>query len=68
MDSEVDHDLLPAYAVDLIEQLDKQYPHRCYDPKQSYEKQLMYAGKREMIDSLLSRKEYSEREYGLTNL
>lgn len=65
VDDSIDKDMLPAYAVDLINQLDEQYPHRCYDPKQSYEKQLMYAGKRELIDSLLSRKDYSEREYGL---
>jgi len=55
-----DPDLLPTYSVDLIKELDEAVPPRCPDPSWSERTIWMYAGKRELIAGLLSRKEYSE--------
>lgn len=58
-----DDDLLPAFSKDLIEQLDKRFPHRCPDKRMDEREIWIYKGKRELIDHLLSRLEYTE-EYG----
>jgi hypothetical protein len=55
-----DKDILPPYAQDLILQLDEWIPHRCPSPSQSDREIWMYAGKRQLIDHLLSRLEYTE--------
>jgi hypothetical protein len=44
---------IPQLSVDLIEQLDRQYPHRCPKRADSAWDIAAYAGKRELIDTLL---------------
>lgn len=46
---------IPVYAADLIRYLDTTYPHKCPQPGENYEEMWVYAGKRELIDSLLSK-------------
>lgn len=43
----------PYTAKDLIEQLDKLIPHKCPDPKQDERSIWVYAGKRQLVDSLI---------------
>lgn len=47
-------DRLPVLAIDLILELDKAYPHRCIGPVEDPIRAHRYAGKRELIDKLLS--------------
>lgn len=58
-----DKDILPQYAQDLIKQLDEWIPHKCPDPKMNERDIWMYAGKRQLIDHLLSRLEYTEEHH-----
>jgi hypothetical protein len=53
-------DTVPAYASELIRMLDEEIPHRCPSPRQSERDIWMYAGKRKLVDSLLSRLEMTE--------
>lgn len=48
---------LPAYSVDLVKILNKEYPHRCPAKGADSEDVQRYAGKRELIDLLLQRLE-----------
>jgi len=48
-------------AYDLIQKLDKDYPHRCITPDETVEHARFYAGKRDLIDVLLSKIKYEER-------
>lgn len=51
-----DEGVLPRFSYELIDLLDKMYPHRCLMRGQSQEEALRYAGAREMIDELLDMK------------
>lgn len=53
---------LPQFSYDLIDLLDKTYPNRCMRKGESLEDHLRYAGKRDVIEMLLSRREYTERK------
>lgn len=44
---------IPQLSVDLLEQLDKQYPHICPKRSDLGWDIAAYAGKRELIDTLL---------------
>lgn len=46
---------LPSTVVGLLDELDGEYPHKCPKPGEDPERMWMYAGKRELIDLLLSR-------------
>ena len=41
-------------AVELIEQLDRQYPERCITPDETIEHARFYAGKRDLVVTLLA--------------
>lgn len=45
---------IPMYASDLINKLDVQYPHKCLKPGEDKDEAIFYAGKRMLIDDLLS--------------
>jgi len=53
---------IPMLAADLIERLDKQFPHRCPKPMDGERFTWMYAGKRELVDMLLSALESTNQE------
>lgn len=53
-DDELDFALMSAYQ--LIEQLDKAFPHQCILPNEPEWKAHRYAGKRELIDELMTAK------------
>lgn len=44
---------LPELSADLIKQLDKIFQHKCPKPEDKEKYIWMYAGKRELIDTLL---------------
>lgn len=44
--------ILPETTADLIKFLDKQYPAKCIEPRQSLEDAHRYAGKRELVEYL----------------
>lgn len=44
---------IPQYSADLIGLLNKEYPKKCLKPNQNKEEALFYAGKRDLIDSLI---------------
>lgn len=46
---------IPSDSKDLIAVLDKTFPHRCADPNQSDRQIWMEAGRRQLIDSLMSK-------------
>lgn len=46
---------LPSLAADLIRELDRTCPARCIRANESLEDAHRYAGKRELVDSLLLR-------------
>lgn len=48
---------LPVYSHDLIKELDILIPHRCPTPDMTEREIWMYAGKRQLIDSLKARDE-----------
>lgn len=48
---------LPIHIDELIDTLDKEYPARCIQKNESLEQHLRYAGKRELVDYLLSLRE-----------
>ena len=50
-----DPDNLPGKTAELLKWLDEQYPHRCPALGQNPDEVQRYAGKRELIDSLLCR-------------
>jgi hypothetical protein len=56
-------DHVPIYSVDLIAQLDKTYPAKCPDPSQTEREIWIYVGKRQLVESLLSKRTMLER-YG----
>jgi len=39
---------------DLVDELNERYPHKCPTPKQSWEEAQRYAGKRELVDDLIT--------------
>jgi len=47
-------------AYDLILKLDKSYPHRCLSIDADVNQAHRYAGKRDLVDSLLSQIKYEE--------
>jgi hypothetical protein len=62
-----EHDVLPAYSDDLINFLDRMYPHECIKSGESLESAHRRAGARELIDFLISWREDThdaEREAG----
>jgi hypothetical protein len=46
---------IKTMSVDLIHELDKQYPSKCPDPEDSERVIWMKAGQRLLVDNLLSR-------------
>ena len=48
-------------AYDLIMKLDQEIPHRCIGVEQTPENAQRYAGKRDLVDSLLARLKVEER-------
>lgn len=46
---------LPAYAVDLVRELEASVPERCIGHNESVESAHRYAGKRELVQSLIQR-------------
>lgn len=44
----------PIYSADLIQVLDEEYPQRCVGRSETIEEAQRYAGKRELIDELIS--------------
>lgn len=48
---------LPQFAADLVRELDKSTPARCMGANESLTDAHRYAGKRELVDSLLLRLE-----------
>jgi hypothetical protein len=53
---------IPYTAEELIEELDKMYPHECPHINQIDRKIWMVAGRRELIDKLLVRLEKTKEE------
>lgn len=49
-----EHGNLLADSHALIKALDALYPHRCPSPREDTTQMWMYAGKRELIDSLMA--------------
>ena len=45
---------LPAYSTDLIARLDRLFPPRCIQSRETPEQAHRYAGKRELVEYLLS--------------
>ena len=45
---------LPVRSSDLIDELDKTYPHRCRQYGEDEASHWLYAGKRALIDELLT--------------
>jgi hypothetical protein len=41
-------------AVELIERLDEQFPHRCIGRDETLDHAYYYAGKRDLVDTLLA--------------
>jgi hypothetical protein len=56
-DSLQDHVEIPRDSYDLINLLDKAYPHRCLALGESPEAAHRYAGARELIDELIALKQ-----------
>lgn len=56
---------LPLLSVDLINDLDKLYPHRCPKMGTPSERIWFDSGKRELIDFLLSRIQHPDAEQEL---
>lgn len=52
---------LPLYSDDLIDKLDMAYPHKCPTAKMSPWDIAFYAGKRDLIDTLLAHRQASPR-------
>lgn len=50
-------DALPVYSADLIRMLHEEIPHRCPRPGEDAEAIQRYAGKRDLIDLLISKLE-----------
>ena len=53
---------IPPLATELITILDKAIPPRCIRKGESLEDAHRYAGKRELVDMLLSRLDFTERK------
>lgn len=54
-DDEPDFDeKIPTYSTELVKRLDAIYPHQCLAPGESVEIHHRYAGRRELIDELIS--------------
>ena len=45
---------IPTFSTDLIKELDEKFPPRCIGSKESLEDAHRYAGKRELIETLLN--------------
>lgn len=45
----------PRYATDLLKVLDEMYPEKCPSPKDDERDIWMYAGKRELIRTLIQK-------------
>jgi hypothetical protein len=54
-------DSLPTFSVDLIDELDKAFPHQCAKKGEALENIWRYAGMRELVDILISIKDAQER-------
>lgn len=48
---------IPVYSIDLVAELDKQFPERCPGVKDTERDIWLYTGKRELIRNLLLRAE-----------
>ena len=59
-DKIIEEQVLPERSVDLIDQLDKDYPHKCVSKTDTIMEAQWYASKRELIDELLSMKKEHE--------
>lgn len=46
---------LPPTVTELVQELDKLYPHRCWQPHVSEREAMYYSGKRSLIDELQAR-------------
>lgn len=53
---------LPTFSVDLIDELNRIYPERSPNPKDSDREIWIKAGKRELVRNLLERKKQLEAE------
>lgn len=51
---------LPVYTVDLVDELDETFPHKCPIEKDSERRIWMDAGRRELIDWLVRKKELQQ--------
>lgn len=52
---------IPLHSYDLLDELNKAYPEKCPSPSMPEREIWMYAGKRELINNLLTRREKEER-------
>jgi len=57
-----EQEAIPSLSSKLIEKLDQEIPHLCPSPGNSRDEIMFYAGKRALVDSLLSRLEGTEEE------
>lgn len=62
------HENFPVFAKDLIEWLDQAFPHKCPSPEQSEREIWMYAGKRELVDLLITKQKLSEQKEDSDNV
>lgn len=56
-------DPFPPMSEDLVEELDRRYPHRCIEREETPEEAHRYAGKRELIDRLMQWKAVDAAEF-----
>lgn len=53
---------IPPFSANLIEELDKEYPHRCPDPSDNERQIWMKVGARQLVDRLLTRLKKTEQK------
>jgi hypothetical protein len=58
---------LPLYTLDLLKELDKMFPSRCPHLNESDREIWFYAGRRQLIESLLMRAKEADRRDLLDN-
>ena len=52
---------LPTFSYDMIDYLEKQYPEKCPDIQDTERSIWMYAGKRDLVRTLVALKKRDER-------
>jgi hypothetical protein len=57
---DVDTIHFPHRTYDMIDMLDKTYPHRCMGSKENVDDHIRYAGRRDLIDELVMMKALEE--------